>query len=206
MKKILYTLIGILILFGVYSFVQLAKTTKENKENKKELKHYKDKTIELIKINDSLILNNFDLKDSINKTELEVDEIEKYQEESSNEAREWRKMYLDLKKIVPETKDDSLEVAGEMVDVLVGENKALTETVSKCDSAKVLQTRVIRDLKLVIVNKDQIIANQENIIQIQIKEINFYKGEVKEQKRKKFKSFSKGVGVGAVVIGILILI
>lgn len=206
MKKALYILIFCVVCLGVYGFVDAIKDAKNNTEYKETIKDYKKRTLYIAKKRDSLELIVNDLRDSISRGEEEVVELEKSQEMSYKQAQEWRREYLKLKDRQPVTIEDSLEVSQEMVNVLVEENSSLDESLTVCDSVKVIQREVISDLKEVISTKDLIIANRENMIKVQDEEIEFLKMEVKEQRRGKFKSFLKGMGTGGLIIGILILI
>lgn len=203
MKKLFYILIFVLTVLCIWSFVD---GIKKDKEFKRVEENYRRTILRLAIERDSLDFIIVDLNDSIAKSEGEVVELEKSQEKSYKQAQQWRAEYLRLKEKQPVTVEDSLEVSEEMVVVLVKENEMLDESLTQCDSVKVIQRSVIKDLKVVISTKDLVIANRDRVIEIQDKELEFLRMEVKEQKKKKFGTFLKGALSGALVIGILILI
>lgn len=135
----------------------------------------------------------------------EVEELKKSQEKSRNEASEYKNRYYKLLKLTPETTEDSLGVANDMVDALVGQNKAQEETIEKLDSVVAIQGHIISNLEEVISNKDVIINNKDEIITRQRELITRLEKENKKLRKQKVLNTLRDIGIG-IALGALIAI
>jgi len=195
-------IISLILAAAVTTFL-FTKSYFDNKKLKEEMTKIEAKIDESKKQASQLEVIIDDLTNSVADKEVAIEKLEKSQQEAHNEAKSYKDQYYKLKNKKPITIKDSLEVSEEMVEVLVSENTALTETVKICDSVKGIQYETITDLKTIILRQGELIRHKDDIIELQDLEISKYRKEIK---KKKFSSFLKGMGTGGVIIGVLIIL
>jgi len=189
--------IGLILLYGVYySFNIYTDLLSANKVLKKELKELKSE-------NDSIAAvaaaNLLELQHTQKLAEALVIEQNKY----VAEANTYRKKYKDLlAQGKPVTVSDSLKVCEQAIDDCEKRTDALENAVAAGQKAQGLQAVTIKGLHEVISQKDLIIANQNEMLKTKDSQLQLYK----DKKCGKLKTFFAGAGVGALAVGLLILL
>lgn len=198
-KNILLAILVIALSYGVYDYI-----TSKDKEYKKTLD---EKELENKIIKDSinkLVLKTIDLSNKVKENEVVVDSIEKGEETAKKEVEKWKYSYTQLVKAIPKDVRDSLTNYKEREFSLLEENKSVTKALVFCDSAKIVQSVIITDLKEIISTKDIIDGQKDRMLSNQGEMIGILKQEVKHSRWKGRKEGSV-FGVVITVLAVLLI-
>ena len=189
--------IGLILLYGVYySFNVYTDLLSANKVLKKELKQLKSE-------NDSIAAVAAVHLIELQHTQALADALVIQQNKYVAEANTYRKKYKDLlNQGKPTTVSDSLVICENAIDDCEKRTDALEKAVVAGQKAQGLQAVTIKGLHEVINQKDLIIANQEQMLLTKDNQLKLYK----DKKCGKVKTFFAGAGVGALAVGLLILL
>lgn len=191
--------VGILLilLYGVYySFNVYTDLLSANRTLKKELKQLQSENDSIAAVAEVHLIE-------LQHTQALADALVIEQNKYVAEANTYRKKYKDLLNAgKPVTVSDSLKVCEQAIDDCEKRTDALEKAVELGQKAQGLQAVTIKGLHDVISQKDIIIANQEQMLLTKDSQLQLYK----DKKCGKLKTFFAGAGVGALAVGLLILL